>query len=42
MNPFSVKFIVNGRPVVQQNKDFNIISIATGTDTLAILRLSQL
>jgi len=30
MHPFSVKFLVNDRPVVRQKKDFNILSIATG------------
>ena len=34
MHPFSVKFFVNDRPVVRQNKDFNTLSIATGKDTL--------
>jgi hypothetical protein len=42
MNPFSLKSLVNDRPVVRENKDFNILSIATGKDTLAIMRLSQL
>jgi hypothetical protein len=42
MNPFSVKFLANCRPVVLQNKDFNVLSIVTGKDTLVIMRLSQL
>ena len=42
MNHFSVKFLANCRPAVPQNKDLNILSIDTGKDTLAIMRLSQL
>ena len=33
---FSMKFLVNDRTVVRQNKNFGISSIATGKNTLAI------